>query len=114
MLKTLFSHKGRLNRKPFLLWYVALNFVFSLLSGLFPNKPDVSDSLLLIIVLLMLLYLFFILNLVIKRFHDLNMSGKYCFAILIPVYNLYFLLYKLPFVKGTEGPNRYGKDLLKK
>lgn len=47
----------------------------------------------------------------IRRFHDLNQSGRYCFGLLVPFYNIY-LLYRLVFVRGTKGENTYGPDPL--
>ena len=46
-----------------------------------------------------------------KRLHDLNQSGWSVMGMLIPFYNIY-LLYKLLFIKGTKGENKYGHDPL--
>ncbi len=48
----------------------------------------------------------------IKRFHDLDKSGFFILLGLIPIASLYLLV--LLFQKGTEGPNRFGEDLLKR
>ena len=47
----------------------------------------------------------------IKRFHDMDRPGSNAFHLLIPIYNL-LVFYSLFSEKGTEGPNKYGSDLL--
>ena len=42
-----------------------------------------------------------------RRFHDQNQSGWWCLALIVPLFNL--LAFRLLlFVKGSDGPNRYG------
>ncbi len=49
---------------------------------------------------------------IVKRFHDMNMSGLYCLGLyFVPFYNLYLLICLL-FVKGSIGSNQYGADPL--
>ena len=47
----------------------------------------------------------------VKRFHDLDYTGACYFLLFIPIVNIYFYI-KLYFVKGSEGPNKYGSDPL--
>lgn len=47
----------------------------------------------------------------IKRAHDRNHSGHWCWLCLIPILNLWLGI-ELGFLKGTEGPNRFGEDPL--
>ena len=49
--------------------------------------------------------------LAVRRLHDLNLSGWYYLAFLIPVVGVLFSLYVL-FAPGTVGPNKYGADPL--
>lgn len=61
--------------------------------------------------LLSLLILYFVVTIAqeIKRLHDLNHSGWWSLARMIPlVYIIYFLW--LLFIDGTVGQNRYGTD----
>ena len=122
-LKVLFTHKGRLNRKKFLLCHIPLFILVLPLSiveeldweFLTPYSESSLFSGILIITLLFSYIFFFYLctfNVTAKRFHDLNMSGWYFLALLIPFYNLY-LMYKLYFIKGTNESNRFGTDPLK-
>ncbi len=117
--KIFFCHKGRLNRKKYILWLSVLIVIFSPL--LIGNRLNWSllDSLNPFEKLLCNFFIWFFtccfwfcnFNLVAKRFHDINISGKYWFGTFIPVYNLYLGL-KLLFKKGTQGTNRFGEDPL--
>lgn len=44
----------------------------------------------------------------IKRFHDRDKSGWWVLIGLVPVIGWIWLLIELGFLKGTEGPNRFG------
>lgn len=46
-----------------------------------------------------------------KRFHDMERSGADAFFLFIPLVGIYFAG-ELLFRKGTDGPNRYGRDRL--
>ena len=123
LFKMFFSYKGRLNRKRYLLWSIALGILSSPLQigrelewtflELFIANPSLFIRMLTIILLIFIICLFWFcfFNLVAKRFHDINMSSKYFFALLIPGYNIY-ILFKLWFQKGTAGTNRFGVDPL--
>ena len=49
-----------------------------------------------------------------KRLHDLGKSGKYALVALVPGIGLMILLIVCGFLRGTEGPNRFGPDPLAK
>lgn len=49
------------------------------------------------------------LSLIVRRFHDLGMSGWYAFLLLIPFVNFVVAII-LAFRPGQKGENRYGKD----
>ena len=80
--------------------------------GLVTFSADISQQKL---VLLFAVTFFIMLwrTIAIKRFHDLNQASTDCFGLLVPFYNIY-LLYRLIFVKGTKGENKYGPDPLAK
>ena len=59
-----------------------------------------------IVPLLLVSYIFYVS---VKRFHDLDMTGLWALMILVPIINVFALLY-LIFFKGTEGENMYGVD----
>ena len=47
----------------------------------------------------------------VKRLHDLDMSGWHVLGLMVPLWNVYIGL-KMLLVKGTDGPNRFGRDPL--
>lgn len=111
----LYSAKGRLSRLPYFLftvisivilgwgpWIINLlvsNPLDSFLAGGIFWMFDVA-----VILPSMICY-------TAKRFHDLNKSGWYTVALLVPVWNFY-LEAELLLQCGTEGSNQYGNDPL--
>lgn len=104
-----FSLEGRLNRKP----YIIGTFSLSLISAIMGYFAEHSSSTL-IAILGMVVGLAVIVgsvSLLVKRLHDLDRSGYFGLIALIPVVGFLLGLY-LMFAKGTDGPNRFGKDPL--
>ena len=125
MTKILFSTKGRINRKTFLLSCLILLIIYDLPVSIGKEllewsflKPYIEGSLFFKILTITLsifygfLFVFCLINLTIKRLHDLNKSGWHFLASLIPIWNIY-LACVLYFKRGTNGSNRFGADPLK-
>ncbi len=101
------SIKGRLRRKDYFIRIVFLIIPIILFLSIFGDSS--SDGTYLIgYTLLIGTYLIIILQ-SIKRLQDINMSGWYCLVLLIPIINLFFLIY-LIFARGNTGRNQYAKD----
>jgi uncharacterized membrane protein YhaH (DUF805 family) len=47
-----------------------------------------------------------------KRWHDRDKSGWWTLIIFIPIIGSIWLLVELGFLRGTDGPNRFGDDPL--
>ncbi len=47
-----------------------------------------------------------------KRWHDRDKSGWWTLIILVPVIGSLWMLIECGFLKGTDGPNRFGPDPL--
>jgi uncharacterized membrane protein YhaH (DUF805 family) len=47
-----------------------------------------------------------------KRWHDRDKSGWWTLIILVPIIGSIWLLVELGFLRGTDGPNRFGDDPL--
>ena len=112
------STEGRLNRKPFALYALAVALfglcllIPSLIALVFMNTDDFQISILNTIVSSLFdLALLPGVCLIIKRLHDLNKSAVYSALAIIPFVNLILLIYLLC-AKGTKGTNKYGRDLL--
>lgn len=117
--------KGRLNRLNYfisaVLYYLVAYFANLALSSLIkPFGPGILQNFssghlwsgsfiwLFISALLVIIILSLILcSLVIRRLHDINVSGWWILLILVPLANIIGPLF-LFFKKGTEGSNRYG------
>ncbi len=114
-----FTFQGRLNRRSYLLRnliLMALGMLFdTILSAIFDNPfhTEALSSLLgsLLNMLLSLPLLASSLSLSIRRLHDMDKSGWYCFILLLPLFNL-LLGFCLIFFRGTTGANPYGEDPL--
>ena len=51
---------------------------------------------------------FFVVS--IRRWHDLNKRGEWCFVIFVPVVGLVWFLVSMAFIRGTQGDNKYGSE----
>lgn len=96
-IKLFFSSHGRLGRKNYLLYCIAL-LSFALLVGACSDKQIFTC-------VIAILYIFFIIQ-TIKRLHDLNFSGWWALLVLVPVVNLFAGAWTLV-KKGTTGKNKY-------
>lgn len=119
VLETLFSPRGRMNRRPFFLWSFGSVFGFGIFTSLFlPTVLSLNSQALLILffILLGIAYLLLLVSigfiLPIKRLHDMDMSGWAICASFIPLVG--FALILLFFIPGTRGPNCFGPDPLAK
>ncbi len=110
-----FTYHGRLNRKPYILWGLALSITMSIVSSLMEFMTNSHSTVLHLLALLLLLVLLVgcvaSTMLVIRRWHDLGKSGWFTLILIIPLVNFLVMLY-LWFVRGTVGPNAYGEDPL--
>jgi uncharacterized membrane protein YhaH (DUF805 family) len=117
------THTGRINRKPYLFYYVipaiAVSIVVSIIGGIltaiFAN-PE-GTSIVVLIVNLLVGILSIIVSLAgicptIRRLHDLNYSGWLILLGLVPVVAI-VLVILLCAKPGTVGANQYGEDPLK-
>ena len=100
----LWPPNGRIGRLRFLAYSVGLyvlfllaTFAFGLLAGFTRSSPLVAST------IGLALYLVGIMLLLIQRSHDMNISGWWSLAALIPVVGLFWL-----FGSGTRGANRWG------
>ena len=121
----LFSAGGRLNRAQFILTWLGVSLLGSLIMFLIfgligENVGDVSSdiseastsSLPLGVAVYLLFYLLFLTTWImvaalVKRLHDANQSGKWVMALPVPLLNVFLVLFCL-LKAGSVGANRYG------
>lgn len=117
--KLLFSFEGRISRLTFfVVWIAIVLAVFLVISISFAALISVGDTaknidikaivFLLIVLITILLVIWPFVAVSVKRFHDINQSGVWCFAYLVPFAGIILLNLAMLFVPGTRGPNRFG------
>ena len=132
--KLYLSLDGRINRKPFWLGVVALVIVTWILEfilfaafgvRLIPNMDSNADpaavaavasamvgKMIVPMVILTLLILWPSICLYAKRWHDRDKSGWWSLILFVQFIGALWFLIELGFLRGTEGPNRFGPDPL--
>ncbi len=93
------SYEGRMTRSIYFLSNFLLVIISSIIFNIFIYVlPIISLSWLCIDFMICSCF-------VVKRCHDMDLSGWYGLFALIPIAHLYFIL-----KDGTRGPNKYGED----
>ena len=103
IVKVTFSLKGRINRKTYILFFIAFMVLYVILTEILGENAGNG--------LFVLLAFYPLLSLQVKRWHDLDKSGWWCLAGIVPILNLLCFI-RLLTRKGTEGTNRFGDDPL--
>ncbi|WAU73784.1 DUF805 domain-containing protein [Acinetobacter sp. TR11] len=111
---------GRFSRLSYLGWSFMMTLIFLIIaiiplifsaSLLDKNTSEGANtvSIIFILTLSLITLTFYYLSIVfmIRRLHDCNRSAWLALLIIVPVINLFFILYLLC-AKGTEGPNNFG------
>lgn len=126
------SLEGRIPRKTFWLGFIVLLIVswilqlilfsvfgVSMMGNIDPNAtPEAAaaaaaeqmSKLTLPLIVLLLLLLWPSICLYAKRWHDRDKSGWWSLIVLIPIIGGLWMLIELGFLRGTDGPNRFGPD----
>lgn len=113
----IFTTEGRLNRKRYLIYMIALalvsgvsTFVLSSMATFFTGDPN-SAPVMLITLAWALIAGAGNVMLIIRRLHDLGKSGYFALIVFIPVIGIIFsvAMFCLP---GQVGWNEYGEDPL--
>ncbi len=106
------SFEGRINRQPF--WMATLVLVVITIIATVVITALFGDSttarLLRFLVSLALLYPS--LAVAAKRWHDRDKSGWWNLIVLIPLVGPLWYVIECGFLRGTDGPNRFGPDPL--
>ena len=124
------SYQGRINRQPFWLGILALLIVqwivmfivamllgTSLMPAMDPNmSPEQASSMMMSamipIWIVTLLFLYPVLAIYTKRWHDRDKSGWWSLIMFVPIIGAIWFLVECGFLRGTDGPNRFGDDPL--
>lgn len=112
-LTFLFSFKGRLGRKPFFLYNLAVSigylFLILLLDRDHPFRSHHPAF-----TIYAILVLWPSLAIMAKRLHDVGRSAWHILLVLIPIIGPLWVYGHLSLARGVPGTNRYGDDVLPK
>ena len=124
------SFQGRTNRQPFWLGILALIILqwiimfivatvmgTSLMPTMDPNMtPEQASSMMMSamipIWIVTLLFLYPVLAIYAKRWHDRDKSAWWSLIMFVPIVGAIWFLVECGFLRGTDGPNRFGDDPL--
>jgi uncharacterized membrane protein YhaH (DUF805 family) len=106
----LFGLAGRLPRKAFWLYGVVALSIAQLLAYLLLGIAGVKDTAADVASTLLIAWPSFAIT--VKRWHDRGKSAWWVLINLVPVVGLLWTLIECGFLRGTAGPNRYGRDPL--
>ncbi len=106
----LFSFEGRINRKPywmFILAVIAVNIVLAILSMVVGEKVGM-----ILLILFGILVIWSALAIQAKRWHDRDKSAWWLLMNLVPVIGPIWVFVEAGCLQGTAGNNRFGPDPL--
>jgi len=97
----LFTANGRVGRKDWIVWIVAVWIVFGIIAWILGDRGSLFQAILAIIAGIAGIFMG------IKRLHDLGKSGWFYLLGLVPIVNFFFAIYLIVW-KGDIGDNRFG------
>lgn len=115
LIEMFFTWHKRLNRLRYfkrLLLLIVIETILAfaiVVATMEPAGNDVSTTCYVFVTLAMIAFVPSHYMLIIRRLHDLNLTGWLCLLIIVPGVNVFFSLYLL-FAPGTIGANDYGAD----
>jgi uncharacterized membrane protein YhaH (DUF805 family) len=121
MFEMLISFEGRINRKPYWLFMLAVIMGVAITTGI--DMSSAEDARMAYAILLrkergLVSTIYFALTfwpgfvMQVKRWHDINKSGWWILINLIPIIGSTWALLETGFQPGTRGRNRFGEDPL--
>lgn len=108
-MSNFFNFNGRVNRAKYFLFLLLVSVISGIIDVVIDNTDNIAIIIGLIIFSIVLSAKYICVT--IQRFHDIERRGTHSWLLLIPIYNIYIKLILL-FKKGSEGPNKFGDDLL--
>jgi uncharacterized membrane protein YhaH (DUF805 family) len=119
-----FSPAGRFGRLSYIAWGFLVGLTAQLIdlaaggAALFrpafdaagqPIPPEIAPETLAVFVIVGLVSLVIVLLFMIRRLHDIDASGWYALLVLVPLVNVFLILFLL-LKGGTQGTNRFGPE----
>lgn len=114
MLDTLFSFKGRINRKPYWIFTLILYTGMIITSIIDFNNTGKEGEIGYVTKIYMVVLIWPALAIQVKRWHDRNKSGWWVLINFVPVIGFIWAIIENGFLPGKESANRFGVNPLKK
>ena len=119
----MWSIQGRVSRSrywllawlPQVILFSPFIILFSMFkAGISPNLAIWYGSFYFLLALPILLLAIMVLSVItiVKRYHDIDKSGWWILVSFVPVIGFIWSFIECGFIKGTDGPNRFGADPL--
>ena len=102
------SIDGRISRSTLWLKYMLPIFIINVIVGIVAAANPKTGNIISLIVGLILLWPGIAVS--VKRWHDRDKSAWWLLIALIPIIGWLWAFIELGFLKGTDGPNRFGQD----
>lgn len=107
----LFSIRGRVNRKPFIIFSVVVTLAYIVMEfTLKYHRLKLEDFIHIANIVFAVIFIWPSLAVESKRWHDLDKSAWWIFIKFIPIVGPIYALFKTVFIPGTDGSNRFGED----
>ena len=107
----LFSFEGRVTRLEYWMYYVPL--IIGIIIVIIFAAVFGEEAATIILYLLGLVYIWSVIAIQVKRWHDRDKSGWWILINFIPIIGFWALI-ENGFLRGTEGKNRFGEDPLER
>ena len=107
--KSWFGFRGRISRREYWLRYAVPLCLIPIVAAVIDGAAGANGILSLIIALVLLVPS---LAGAVKRIHDRDHSGWFLLVWLVPLLGPIWMVIELGFLRGTDGPNRFGPDPL--
>lgn len=108
MIHFLFSFKGRISRQSFWLFMLSMAAIILIpASFYFGVGNETADK---FVDTASLIFLWPVLAVQAKRWHDRDKSAWWILINFIPIIGFFWSLIENGFLRGTDGPNRFGPD----
>ena len=108
LVPLLFSFKGRISRQPYWLSTLGMSAIMLLPAYFFGFGTDTDDT---YVEIMSVAFLWPVLAVQVKRWHDLDKSAWWILINFIPL-GVIWSLVENGFFQGTSGTNRFGSDPL--
>jgi len=106
----MFSFEGRINRKPYWMYFLAVIVTNIVVAGLAVMLGDTLGMVILVPYIVFLVWTAIAVQ--VKRWHDRDKSGWWVLINLIPFIGPIWVFVECGCLRGTEGSNSYGPDPL--